>query len=74
MKGFRLSPAAPKRGATRPIRSRNRGRASLADGLATDAEIKAIEKDVRDAVNAAAVFAKEAERPTPETIQSGVYA
>ncbi len=64
--------AEKRRDETDPV-AKSRARI-LADGFATDADIKAIEKDVRDAVNAAAVFAKGAGHPTLDGLQSGVYA
>jgi pyruvate dehydrogenase E1 component alpha subunit len=76
-RGHEGLPAQPgradkRRDETDPV-AKSRARI-LEDGVAKDSELKAIEKDVRETVNAAAVFAKAAERPAPDALQSGVYA
>ncbi len=76
-RGHEGLPAQPgrterRRDETDPVaKSRTR---ILADGLAAEADIKLIEKEVRDTVNAAAAFAKSAARPEPATLADGVYA
>jgi pyruvate dehydrogenase E1 component alpha subunit len=64
--------AEKRRDETDPV-AKSRARI-LADGLASESQLKAVEKDVRETVNAAALFAKGAERPAPDALQSGVYA
>lgn len=76
-RGHEGLPAQPgradlRRDETDPV-AKSRARI-LANGFASEADIKLIEREVRETVNAAAAFAKGAKCPEPSALEGGVYA